>query len=118
MKELSPVRDKSHAFALFLTRVIKRMQENRRETVLSKECLIAGARIGLEIEEASVRNNQKNVIMHLSSATKYARESQYWLRLLRDMTYIDKEDADKLIADSYELSHLLTLIIKDATEAD
>jgi len=48
----------------------------------------------------------------MSIASKEARETLYWLRLLRDSGICNPQEADSLISDTEELIRLLTSIVK------
>jgi four helix bundle protein len=48
----------------------------------------------------------------MAIASKEARETHYWLRLLRDSEYLDAMMAEKLLNDCDELIRLLTAIVK------
>jgi four helix bundle protein len=48
----------------------------------------------------------------MSIASKEARETNYWLRLIKDTGLFDKQQIQKLISDSEELVKILTSIVK------
>jgi four helix bundle protein len=48
----------------------------------------------------------------MAIASKEARETHYWLRLLRDSDYLEVRMAEKLLNDCDELIRLLTAIVK------
>lgn len=80
--------------------------------MLTKQLLRAGSSIGANIEEANAGQSKKDFIAKMAIASKEARETHYWLRLLRDSNYLNKQRADELIADCNELIRLLTAIVK------
>jgi len=112
MGKPGPVREKSYLFAVGLIRVIRQLQETDREYVLSKQCLRAGTSIGANVEEAGAGQSRKDFIAKMAIASKEARETHYWLRLLRDSEYLDAMMAEKLLNDCDELIRLLTAIVK------
>jgi four helix bundle protein len=48
----------------------------------------------------------------MSIASKEARETNYWLRLIKDAGIVDGQEAGKLIGLSEELIKILTSIVK------
>ena len=50
----------------------------------------------------------------MSIASKEARETHYWLRLLSDTEYLEQKAAASILEDSEELIKLLTAILKTA----
>jgi len=112
-----PVREKSYAFAVRLCRELKELQEQRKEFLLSKQCLRAGTSIGANVEEASAGQSRKDFLSKMSIASKEARETRYWLRLLRDTGYMCRDMVDTLIADCEELIRLLSAMVKTTRES-
>lgn len=82
--------------------------------MLSKQLLPSGTSIGANIEEAGAAQSKKDFAAKIAIAAKEARETHYWLRLLRDSNYLDMKLADKLSNDCEELIRLLTAIVKSA----
>jgi len=112
MSKSGPIKDKSYAFAVALIGVIRKLQETNREFVLSKQCLRAGTSIGANVEEAGAGQSRKDFIARMAIASKEARETHYWLRLLRDSEYLERGLAQRLLEDCDELIRLLTAIVK------
>jgi four helix bundle protein len=48
----------------------------------------------------------------MSIASKEARESNYWLRLIKDSKILERHDVDALLAESSEIIRILTSIVK------
>jgi len=48
----------------------------------------------------------------MSIASKEARETNYWLRLLRDSEIVPKNGIDPLLAESESIANILTAIVK------
>jgi len=48
--------------------------------------------------------------------TKEARETRYWLRLLKDSDILSESQADSIINESDELVKILTSIVKTGQE--
>lgn len=108
----NPVQQKSFQFALDIVSLYCKLREER-EYVLSKQLLRCGTSIGANVEEALAGQSRNDFIAKMSIASKEARETNYWLRLLQasDLTRIDVTmELDK----SYELIRLLTAILKTA----
>ncbi len=109
-------RSKSFAFAVRVVHMARYLQYEKREFVLSRQVLRAGTSIGANIEEASAGESRKDFRSKMSIASKEARETLYWLRLLRATDYLESRMADSMIQDCDELVALLTSIVKTTTE--
>ena len=68
----------------------------KKEFVLSKQFLRSGTSIGANIHEAVASVSKRDFIHKLGIALKEARETSYWLNLLKDSEYIDNDDFNKL----------------------
>ena len=49
-------------------------------------------------------------------ASKEARETNYWLRLIKDAAILDKQNGQQLIVASEELIRILTSIVKTGND--
>jgi hypothetical protein len=91
MKE-NLIRDKSYRFALSIIDLYKILVA-QKEYVMSKQLLKSGTSIGANVEEA--------------------RETRYWLHLLRDSNTLDTEHFIHLIQESESLINILTFNSKN-----
>jgi len=106
------VKDKSYQFALRIIKLYKFLTDEKREFVLSKQILKSGTSIGANIEEANAGQTKKDFLAKMSVASKEARETTYWLKLLRDSGFLQERLAKSIINDAEELRKMLTSIVK------
>ncbi|MBC5993959.1 four helix bundle protein [Pontibacter cellulosilyticus] len=107
----SIVATKSYNFALRIIKLYKHLTQEQREFVLAKQVLRSGTSIGANVEEALGGQSKADFRHKLSIALKEARETSYWLRLLKDSDYV-KPDAFKSIhSECDELIKILRSII-------
>ncbi|TVR77711.1 MAG: four helix bundle protein [Saprospirales bacterium] len=112
MKKDNVVQVKSYDFAVKIVRVCRSLQKDRKEFILSKQLLRSGTSIGANIEEAIGGQSKKDFFAKLTIAYKEARETHYWIRLMSDTEYLDKETARDLINDIEELLRIIGSIQK------
>ena len=60
--------------------------------------------------------SKKDFFAKMSIASKEVRETNYWLRLLRDSEILQKRYVNELIQMSEELIKILTSIVKTGNE--
>ena len=84
----------------------------RNEYNLSKQIVRSGTSIGANVEEAMAAQSRKDFISKMAISSKEARETNYWLRLLRDSQLCKGIDYTKLINESDEIVKILTSIVK------
>ncbi|MCU7853704.1 MAG: four helix bundle protein [Candidatus Thiodiazotropha sp. (ex Monitilora ramsayi)] len=109
---------KSFKFAVRVVHLAKHLQTERREFVLSRQVLRSGTSIGANIEEAGAGQSRRDFKSKMSIASKEARETLYWLRLLKETDILEQKLADSLIQDCDELVSLLTSIVKSTAEVN
>jgi four helix bundle protein len=107
---------KSYSFALEVIKIYKCLINERKEYVLSKQLLRSGTSIGANVHEAIASESKKDFIHKLAIAVKEARESSYWLSLLKDSDYINEEQFKKLISNCDEVIRILNSIILTTKE--
>lgn len=115
MKE-NVVLEKSFAFAVRIVKLHLHLSKKLKEFELSSQILKSGTSIGANIEEAIGGVSRKDFVNKLGISYKEARETKYWIRLLRESELIDKSLSDSLLKDCEELLKLLyTIIIRTRT---
>jgi four helix bundle protein len=68
--------------------------------------------IGANVEEATAAQSRKDFASKMAIASKEARETNYWLRLLKDSQICHQLDYSTHIQNSSELIRILTAIVK------
>jgi four helix bundle protein len=108
----SIVQEKSFKFALKIIRTCNQLR-NSNEHILSKQLMRSGTSIGANVEEALAAQTRKDFHMKMTIASKEARETRYWLRLLQE-TQTVKMDFSENLQMAEELVRMLTTITKTA----
>lgn len=108
------VQKKSFEFALAVIRLYKELQD-KREFVLSRQLLRSGTSIGANVEEANAGQSRRDFLAKMSVASKEARETKYWLRLLQKSNLVDV-DVSPEVTQVEELIRILTSIVKTTGE--
>lgn len=105
------IKEKSYKFALEIINLYKSLQI-QNEYVLSKQLVRAGTSIGANVEEATAAQSRKDFVSKMSIASKEARETRYWLKLLNDSKLSEKINFTGPLKRSDEIINLLTSIVK------
>jgi len=108
--------DLSFNFALDIIELTKYLKMNK-EFVISNQLLKSGTSIGANVSEAQAAQSAKDFIAKMSIASKEARETEYWIRLLDKSKTIDSyKNKSKLFDQIHSIIKLLTSIIKTTQE--
>ena len=106
----------SFDFALEIIELTRYLKLNK-EFVISNQLLKSGTSIGANVSEAQAAQSTKDFIAKMSIASKEARETEYWIRLLDKSKSIDSyENKSKLFDQIHSIVKLLTSIIKTTQE--
>lgn len=107
MKTENIIIDKTFNFSLSIISLFKKLQENK-EFIISKQLLKSATSIGANVEEATAAQSKRDFINKMSIASKEARETKYWLRLLNDseLTTLD------VLNEIKEVNHIINIITK------
>jgi len=110
MKNDNIIQKKSFDFALKIIGLYKELII-QKEFILSKQSLRNGTSIVANIEEAPAGQSKKDFIAKMSLASKEARETKYWLKLLQE-SQIVKRNFASYIKSIDEIISILTAIVK------
>lgn len=106
MKE-NIIATKTFDFALSIIELFIQLKKEN-EFIISKQIIRSATSIGANVEEAIAAQSRKDFINKMSIASKEARETKYWLRLL------DKSNLTSIEVTNYlvEVEHILNIITK------
>jgi four helix bundle protein len=110
MQKENIILERSFEFALRIIELYKQMTE-QKEFVLSKQVLRSGTSIGANVEEATAAYSKKDFAAKMSIASKEARETRYWLRLI-DKSQIAQVDVAGYLDEIEHIVNILTAIVK------
>ncbi len=109
------IQRKSYDFALEIVTLCRDLIHEKREYVLGKQLLRSGTSIGANVEEALGAQSKKDFIGKISIAYKEARETSYWIRIMKDTLIIDEKSAMNLLNECMELRKILAKIQKTSS---
>ncbi len=115
MKTQNTILEMTFDFSLQIIQLYKLMIDEK-EYVLSKQLLRSATSIGANVEEANAGQSKKDFIAKMSIASKEARETKYWLRLL-DKSQIVKCDYNPYLTTIGHIINIITKIVKTSQEA-
>jgi four helix bundle protein len=76
----------------------------------AKQLLRSSGSVGANYLEANEKLSQKDLILRLKISKKEAKESRYWLQLIRE-SISQSEECDRLVDESTQLMNILGAII-------
>ena len=114
----NPIATLSKCFAIRIVKMEKFLREEKKEFTLSKQLLRSGTSIGANIRESIYAQSKADFISKMSIALKESSESEYWLELLHETSYLDDKAFESIYNDNSKISATLINIIKKAKESE
>jgi four helix bundle protein len=111
MEDKSVIKKRTYEFSLKIIDLYK-MLISVNEYVLSRQLLKARTSIGANVEEALAGQSRADFLSKMSIASKEARETNYWLRLIIDSKILEDYRVKPLLTESSEIIRMLTSIVK------
>ncbi len=108
---------KSYNFALRVIKLYKYLVAEQKEFVLSKQILRSGTAIGALSKEAEHAQSKADFLNKMNIALKEANETEYWLMLLKDSSYIDEKSFNSIHPEIVEILKLLISTVKTTKQS-
>jgi len=107
--------ERSFAFAVRVVKLCRFLEkQDRVSRTLANQLLRSGTSIGANTEEAQAGQSKADFIAKMSIARKEARETHYWLRLLKESESVLESQLSEIIQEADEIIRILTAIVKTA----
>ena len=112
-KQSMKIVDLTYDFSNRIVRLYEYLNEDAvfKEYVLSKQVLRSGTSIGANASEAQHAQSDADFLSKMSIALKEARETSYWLRLLKDNGYLVDSQLNSMLTDNDRIIKILSKIV-------
>ena len=114
MKKDNLIQDKSFQFSLDIIKLYKILKQNK-EYDIARQLLRSGTSIGANVEEAIGAQSKRDFLAKISISLKEARETYYWLRLLKQSEMLDAKFFF-ILEDSLSIINIISSIVKTLKE--
>jgi four helix bundle protein len=104
--------ERTFQFSLKIVQLYKALR-SKNEYIISKQLLRSGTSIGANVHEASAAFSKRDFTYKMSIASKEARETQYWLKLLDQGELVDY-DLRYYREEIINIVNITTAIVKTA----
>ena len=105
--------DQSFSFTVRVVKLCRFLEsQDRVSKTLANQLLRTGTSIGANVEEAQVGQSKADFIAKMSIARKEARETHYWLRLLKQSEIILESQLSEIVQEADGIIRILTAIVK------
>ncbi len=109
------IKERCLRFAVETARFIDKLPRKQSAIEYGKQLIRSSASIGANLEEADGALSKRDFLNKVGIARKEAKESKYWLRLIKEVELINNQDDNKglewLLGESEEIKLILSSII-------
>lgn len=107
--------ERTFSFALQIVKLCRSLERTSGASrSLSLQLLRSGTSIGANVEEAQAGQSKADFVSKMAIALKEARETGYWLRLIRGSGIATTDSLELLEQEASELAKILGAIISKA----
>ena len=104
--------EKTKGFAIQIIHLYLYLSKEKNEYVLSKQILRSGTSIGANVKEATQAQSKADFISKMSIALKEASETEYWLELLKETSFLSENQFNEINKENESIIKIITKIIK------
>ena len=113
MKNEKPynIQQRTFLFGLNIIRFSENLPHSQVGKILCNQLVRSGTSIGANMEEVTAASSKPDFIYKANISLREARETNYWLRLIKESEIIKSPQLDDLITESEELMKILGAIV-------
>lgn len=101
------LRKRFYEFALEIVKFVRKLPKEMVAYEIGKQLINSGPSIAANYEEATGGFSKEDFIYKVNIAFKEAKETNLWLRLLRDSDLAKGDNIERLIKESEEIRNIL-----------
>ena len=111
MKQIYDLEERTFEFAKAIRLFAKTLPRTIANIEDVKQLIRSSGSVGANYREANEALSKKDFLMRIRISRKEAKESVYWLRVIRETnTLDDPREADRLMGEANELTKILSSI--------
>jgi four helix bundle protein len=110
----SIIQEKTFKFSLLIIELYKQLSKIDINPIL-RQLLRSATSIGANVNEVSAGQTKRDFVMKMAIASKEARETAYWLKLLNESKWYNV-DLNNHLLQLNEILKILTKIVKTSQE--
>ena len=105
------IKDRTFNFGVRIINLIDYLPESNAGKVIGKQVLRSGTSVGANVEEAHASYSRDEFIFKMNISLKEARETHYWLRMMKTTNMVKSNRLDDILGEAEELKKILGAIV-------
>ena len=101
-------------FAVRIIKLANKLPKTPAGFAIASQLIKAGTSIGANAEEAQDASSYKDFVQKMSISLREARETRYWLKVIRTAELLRSDDMDSELSECRELVAILTTSVKSS----
>ncbi len=110
------IKERTFLFGVRVVKLVGRLPRSVAGVEIGRQLLCCSTSVGANVEEAHGGESKRDFAHKMGIARKEARESRYWLRIVK-ATLLDEAEVDSLVQESDELIRILATIINKTRQS-
>ena len=108
------IQERTFNFGVRIIKLVGSLPNSKIGGVIGKQVLRSGTSIGANVEEADAAYSKEDFIYKINIALKEARETHYWLRMIKASDMVNPQRLESILAEAEELKKILGSIASKA----
>jgi four helix bundle protein len=114
-KDKPDIKGRTYNFAVRIIELVKKLPNNTIGFKLGAQLFSSGTSIGANVEEATGAYSKEDFTYKMSIAFKEAKETHYWLRLIKDTSLLSN-DLTWCLQEAKEIKNILGKTVKTSRQ--
>lgn len=110
-KKVFDIRERTFKFGVEIINVVNSLSKTTAGFAVGNQIIRSGTSVGANVEEAQNSSSRKEFIHGLTIALKEARETEYWLKIIKE-TGLTSLNLERILVEIIEIIKILTTIVK------
>lgn len=111
-KKQEKIEERVYKFALRVVKLVQTMPRGVASEALARQLSRSATSIGANVEEALAAESKRDFTHKMAIAHKEARETHYWLRLVRDANILPPGRMSDIVQESLEIKKILYATVR------
>lgn len=111
-KKVFDIRERTLKFSVLIIKLVSLLPRNAAGFAVASQLVRCGMSIGANVEEAQDAASKKDIIHSLVISLKEARETEYWLKVIKESELVSESKLAEGLQEVNELIKILTTIVK------
>jgi four helix bundle protein len=108
------IRERTFQFSIDIIRSIEKIPHTRAGNAVANQLIRSATSIGANAQEALAASSKADFIYKTNIALREARETLYWIRLLKESKLVIDKEYEIFLQESDEITRILGAIVSTA----